>query len=170
MYPEIVVFAFLPNFWRYVDGQFHPLLSRLTRLSIWILSTWIQTYSVGRFPNPWRIRMYAIYGWPFTINIPQSCVRINLPLTYRIRHGKYHPNIIPINPAKTRLHMAARRPQLFARKVPCWSSWWMWSHAKCAWFGRLGEAQGTDGNAEATGCPSDVWLISYHLLFAWQIR
>ena len=35
---------------------------------------------------PWRIRMYAVYGLPFTINIRIRHVSINLPYI-RIRHG-----------------------------------------------------------------------------------
>ena len=37
------------------------------------IELFIQLTSVIRCYNPWRIRMYAIYGLPFTINIPQSC-------------------------------------------------------------------------------------------------
>ena len=31
---------------------------------------------------PWRIRMYAIYGSTFTINIPQSCQHIYIYIPY----------------------------------------------------------------------------------------
>ena len=72
---------------------------------------------VGSNLQSHRIRMYAMIMVTFTINIPQFCVRINLPYDW-IRHGKGSKN--PGFPGHCWVNLWGWWP---AHRAPGWDPW-----------------------------------------------